>query len=79
MHRIFYSRNLKERDNLEDLNLDGKNYTEMIHTENNLGEWIAFVAHDRYQWRTFASMMTKFSVPLRQKNSQVSEGVWGFS
>jgi hypothetical protein len=60
---------LKERDNLEDLNLDGKN-TEMFHTENNFGGggWTAFVALDRYQWRTLASIMTKFSVPFRQKN-----------
>jgi len=40
------------------------NNIEMVHTENNFVEWAVFLAHDRYQWQTLASMATKFSVQV---------------
>jgi hypothetical protein len=57
MHITFCSRNLKKRDNLEDLKLDG--IIRKWFLQNNIsGRGNAFVTQERYQWWDFADAIT---------------------
>jgi hypothetical protein len=58
MHKIFWLENLKGRNHLEDLGVDGRIILGWI-----LGKWVWMVRTDRDQWRAPVNTVMNLRVP----------------